>query len=209
MDEHVMAFEGNGSQEFLSLINAEVDKVEPASSTPPIPPDEQKSPPMPLLSLSSSSEIPKEVNHLKAETFSEPTLPIDGLSESVQEYIRTVADSYGCPQEFVVVACFITAGIAAGKKVQLVTNPYTNYPCDFFSMVGKPAVTRRGRSKRSPSPFVNKTKSTLPNMQRRKLHTTNVNVMIETTAVSSRCFISEWLVTVPRSHVMPCWHKAT
>ena len=153
MDEHVMAFEGNGSQEFLSLINAEVDKVEPASSTPPIPPDEQKSSPVPPLSLSGSSEIPKEVHHLKAETFSEPTLPIDGLSESVQEYIRTVADSYGCPQEFVVVACFITAGIAAGKKVQLVTNPYTNYPCDFISMVGKPSRNKTGPLKEVTQPL--------------------------------------------------------
>ena len=153
MDEHVMAFVGNGSQEFLSLINAEVDKVEPASSTPPIPPNEQKSSPVPPLSLSGSSEIPKEVHHLKAETFSEPTLPIDGLSESVQEYIQTVADSYGCPQEFVVVTCFITAGIAAGKKVQLVTNPYTNYPCDFFSMVGKPSRNKTGPLKEVTQPL--------------------------------------------------------
>ena len=153
MDEHVMPFEGNGSQEFLSLINAEVDKVEPASSTPPIPPDEQKSSPVPPLSLSGSSEIPKEMHHLKAETFSEPTISIDGLSESVQEYIRTVADSYGCPQEFVVVTCFITAGIAAGKKVQLVTNPYTNYPCDFFSMVGKPSRNKTGPLKEVTQPL--------------------------------------------------------
>ena len=153
MDEHVMPFEGNGSQEFLSLINAEVDKVEPASSTPPIPPDEQKSSPVPPLSLSGSSEIPKEVHHLKAETFSDPTLSIDGLSESVQEYIRTVADSYGCPQEFVAVSCFITAGIAAGKKVQLVTNPYTNYPCDFFCMVGKPSRNKTGPLKEVTQPL--------------------------------------------------------
>lgn len=153
MDKHVMPFDGNGSQDFLSLINAEVDKVEPASSTPPIPPDEQKSSPVPPLSLSGSSEIPKEVHHLKAETFSEPTLPIDGLSESVQGYIRTVADSYGCPKEFVVVTCFITAGIAAGKKVQLVTNPYTNYPCDFFSMVGKPSRNKTGPLKEVTQPL--------------------------------------------------------
>ena len=153
MDKHVMPFDGNGSQDFLSLINAEVDKVEPASSTPPIPPDEQKSSPVPPLSLSGFSEIPKEVHHLKAETFSEPTLPIDGLSESVQEYIRTVADSYGCPQEFVVVTCFITAGIAVGKKVQLVTNPYTNYPCDFISMVGKPSRNKTGPLKEVTNPL--------------------------------------------------------
>ena len=153
MDKHVMPFDGNGSQDFLSLINAEVDKVEPASSTPPIPPDEQKSSPVPPLSLSGFSEIPKEVHHLKAETFSEPTLPIDGLSESVQEYIRTVADSYGCPQEFVVVTCFITAGIAVGKKVQLVTNPYTNYPCDFISMVGKPSRNKTGPLKEVTHPL--------------------------------------------------------
>jgi len=50
MDEHVMPFEGNGGQEFLALINAEVDKVGPESSTPPIPPDKQQSLPVPPLS---------------------------------------------------------------------------------------------------------------------------------------------------------------
>ncbi len=46
-----------------------------------------------------------------------------------------------------------TAGIAAGKKVQLVTNPYTNYPCDFFCMVGKPSRNKTGPLKEVTRPL--------------------------------------------------------
>lgn len=153
MDEHIIPFDGNGEPDFLSLINAEADKVGPAITVPPSPPDgQQPSPELPQ-SLSTPSEGSKSVRHLKAETFSEPTLPIDGLSDSVQEYIRTVTESYGCPQEFVVVACLITAGIAAGKKVMLVTNPYTNYPCDFIAMVGKPSRNKTGPLKEVTQPL--------------------------------------------------------
>ena len=127
MSEQVMPFVG-GLPDFLSLVNAEVEKVEPMDKVPPIHPDEQ--PPSLVLpeSLPIPSGKPKGGQHLKASNFTEPTLPVDWLSQSVQDYIRTVAESYGCPQEFVVITCFVTAGIAAGKKVQLVTNPYTNYP---------------------------------------------------------------------------------
>lgn len=153
MDEHVMPFDGNGEPDILSLINAEEVKVEPAITVPLIPPDKQLPSPGLTLSLPTPSEGSKVVRHLKAETFSEPTLPIDGFSDSVQEYIRTVTESYGCPQEFVVVTCLITAGIAAGKKVPLVTNPYTNYPCDFFAMVGKPSRNKTGPLKEVTQPL--------------------------------------------------------
>lgn len=93
------------------------------------------------------------MQHLKASTFTEPTLPIDWLSQSVQDYIRTVTESYGCPQDFVVAICLITAGIAAGKKVQLSTNPYTNYPCDFVCLVGNPSRNKTGPLKEVTSPL--------------------------------------------------------
>ena len=128
MSEHTKSFEGNEQPDFLSIINSEVEKVEPINKVPPTPSVVQ-SPPLGLPEpLPSPSDKPKEELHLKASTFAEPVLPIDWLSEPVQEYIRIVSESYGCPQEYVVVNSLYTAGIAAGKKVQLVTNPYTNYP---------------------------------------------------------------------------------
>lgn len=152
MSEQVMPFVG-GLPDYLSLVNAEVEKVEPAIKVPPTPPDEEP----PSIALTESLPVPTGkpivVQHLKASTFTEPTLPIDWLSQSVQEYIRTVAESYGCPQDFVVAICLTTAGIAAGKKVLLATNPYTNYPCDFICMVGKPSRNKTGPLKEVTSPL--------------------------------------------------------
>ena len=159
MSEQVMPFVG-GKPDFLSLVNAEVEKVEPTSkvdirraSLPPTSQDEQ--PPSLVLpeSLPIPSGKPKVVQHLKASNFTEPTLPVDWLSQSVQDYIRTVAESYGCPRDFVVAICLTTAGIAAGKKVLLATNPYTNYPCDFICMVGKPSRNKTGPLKEVTSPL--------------------------------------------------------
>lgn len=152
MSEQVMPFVG-GQPDFLSLVNAEVEKVEPTSMVPPTPPDEQ--PPSLVLpeSLPIPSGKPKGVQHLKASNFTEPPLPIDWLSQSVQDYIRTVAESYGCPQDFVVAICLTTTGIAAGKKVLLTTNPYTNYPCDFICMVGKPGRNKTGPLKEVTCPL--------------------------------------------------------
>ena len=153
MSEHTKSFEGNEQPDFLSIINSEVEKVEPINKVPPTPSVVQ-SPPLGLPEpLPSPSDKPKEELHLKASTFAEPVLPIDWLSEPVQEYIRIVSESYGCPQEYVVVNSLYTAGIAAGKKVQLVTNPYTNYPCDFFCMVGKPSRNKTGPLKEVTRPL--------------------------------------------------------
>ena len=147
-----MPFDRNGQPDFLSIINSEAEKVEPTNKVPPAPPVVQA----PTLELSdflpSPPDQPKDTSHLKASTFAEPVLPIDWFSESVQEYIRTVSESYGCPQEYVVVNSLFTAGIAAGKKAQLVTNPYTNYPCDFFCMVGKPSRNKTGPLKEVTHP---------------------------------------------------------
>lgn len=69
-------------------------------------------------------------------------LPIDCFSTAVKDYIRSVTEAYGCPQDFVSVACLCVAGVAAGKKVELVTNPYRNYPADFFCLVGSPSANK-------------------------------------------------------------------
>ena len=135
--------------DFLSLINAEETKVEqataaplPSSASPPFPP-----PSLPVTAGSHGSTAadgPKASPHLRADTFSNPVLPLDRLSDAVQDYIHTTADAYGCPVEYVAVCCLITAGIAAGKKVRLETNPYVNYASDFVCMVGKPSRNKTG-----------------------------------------------------------------
>ena len=152
MSEQVMPFVG-GQPDVLSLVNAEVEKVEPTTKVSLTPPNEQ--PPSLVLpeSLPTPPKKPRELQHLKASTFAEPIIPIDWLSQSVREYIRTVAESFGCPQDFVVAICLTTAGIAAGKKVLLTTNPYTNYPCDFICMVGKPSRNKTGPLKEITKPL--------------------------------------------------------
>lgn len=143
MSEPIMPFDENGQPDILSTINSEVEKVEPINKVPPTP--AMKAPAIVLAeSLPTPSEKPKEMSHLKTSIFTESTLPIDWLSPSVQDYILTVAEAYGCPKDYVVGTCLVTAGIAAGKKVLLQTNPYTNYPCDFICMVGKPSRNKTG-----------------------------------------------------------------
>ena len=153
MSQSFMPSDGNGTPDFLSVINAEVNKVEPRLLALPAPSMEQQSPQSPVATQIVPSGSSKETSHLKASTFAEPELPIDWFSEPVQEYIRTVSESYGCPLEYVVVNSLFTAGIAAGKKAQLVTNPYTNYPCDFFCMVGKPSRNKTGPLKEVTRPL--------------------------------------------------------
>lgn len=131
-DQDIILLDGNGQSDILSSINAEVNKVEPAKALPTLP------------EIETPSDASEATPHLMTETFNNPTLPIDWLSPSVQDYILTVAEAYGCPQDYVVGTCLITAGIAAGKKVLLHTNPYTNYPCDFICMVGKPSRNKTG-----------------------------------------------------------------
>ena len=94
MDEPIMPFDGNGP-DFLSLINSEAEKVEPVNKVPPTPPVVQ-APSLVLPESLPTPDQPKETSHLKASTFAEPALSIDWFSEPVQEYIRTVSESYGC-----------------------------------------------------------------------------------------------------------------
>lgn len=151
-----------GSQpEILTLINAELEKVQPCikeasspSAEPPLSPLLSQEP-QPSVSVPSQTTQATDVEavsvatkeagqHLKAETFAEQVIPIDQLNGSVQSYIQTIAEAFGCPQDYVTIICFITAGIAAGKKVQFVTNPYVNYPSDYVCIVGKPSRNKTG-----------------------------------------------------------------
>ena len=70
-----MPFVG-GPPDYLSLVNAEVEKVEPTIKVSLTPPDEQPSSLVSSESLPTPTERPKEVQHLKASNFTEPTLPI-------------------------------------------------------------------------------------------------------------------------------------
>lgn len=78
--------------DFLSLINAEEKKVDqvitdlPSSDLP-----SSLSPSLPIVAesqnLTASDEL-KHIPHLNADTFSVPVLPLDRLSDAVQDYIR-------------------------------------------------------------------------------------------------------------------------
>ncbi len=151
MEQNIFSLDGNGKPDILSIKSSESEKMDPTKKVLPTPSIFQ-SPSLVLPdSLPTLQEQPE--SHLKASTFIDPTLPIDWLSQPVQDYIRTVTESYGCPQDYVVAICFITAGIAAGKLVQLATNPYRNYPCDFVCLVGKPSRNKTGPLKEVTSPL--------------------------------------------------------
>ena len=107
-------------------------------------------------------------SHLRAETFEILAIPLDGLSQSVQTYIRNVADAFGCPQDYVTAICLHTAGIAAGKKVRLETNPYTNYPCDFICIVGKPGSNKTGPMREITRPLWERDKMNFANYIKEK-----------------------------------------
>jgi hypothetical protein len=134
MDKEGMSYEDTDGASFLDLINGELNKphVQTADTSSPSP--------LPVLQDPS----PDTGHHLSADAFSEPTVPIDGLSQQNQDYINTVTDAFGCPRDYVTVACLVVAGVAAGKKATLDTNPYTNYPCAYVGIVGKPSRNKSG-----------------------------------------------------------------
>ena len=142
MSEHTKSFEGNEQPDFLSIINSEVEKVEPINKVPPTPSVVQ-SPPLGLPEpLPSPSDKPKEELHLKASTFAEPVLPIDWLSEPVQEYIRIVSESYGCPQEYVWLTASIPLALRQGKRYSSLPTLMLTIPATFSAWWVNPAVTR-------------------------------------------------------------------
>ena len=57
---------------------------------------------------------------------STPVLPIDGLSQFVQDYINEIVRVYHCPREFPAVAVLSTIATAAGKRVKVSDKKYTN-----------------------------------------------------------------------------------
>lgn len=53
-------------------------------------------------------------------------LPIDGMPEFVQQYIKEIVRVYHCPIEFPTVAVFSVIATAIGKRVKLTDRKYTN-----------------------------------------------------------------------------------
>ena len=61
-----------------------------------------------------------------------PELPIDGLPESIRNYIESVCEIYHCPREFVTSAVIATA---VGKKVKINEGKYKNSLVIWFVLV--------------------------------------------------------------------------
>lgn len=79
---------------------------------------------------------------------------------------------------------FFTAGLAADKKAQLVTNPYTNYPSDFFCMVGKPSRNKTGPLKEVTRPLREQDKTNFAKYAEERLSMTSISVKTRNTAES-------------------------
>lgn len=60
---------------------------------------------------------------------SAPSLSMDALSESVQEYLRSVASVYQCPQDMVIASAFAVAGAAVGTRLLIDDGKHKNFPC--------------------------------------------------------------------------------
>ena len=92
MSEHTKSFEGNEQPDFLSIINSEVEKVEPINKVPPTPSVVQ-SPPLGLPEpLPSPSDKPKEELHLKASTFAEPVIGCPNRCRSISVLFQNPTD---------------------------------------------------------------------------------------------------------------------
>lgn len=64
-------------------------------------------------------------------------LPIDGLPQSIREYINAVCNIYHCPQEFVTVAVWATAATAVGRKIRINEGKYQNSLVLWFVLVAR------------------------------------------------------------------------
>ena len=93
MSEQVMPFVG-GQPDFLSMVNAEVEKVEPVIKASLTSPEEQLPFLVPPETLPTPSGKPKGGQHLKASDFTEPTLPVDWLSQSISELLQNRTDAH-------------------------------------------------------------------------------------------------------------------
>lgn len=80
-------------------------------------------------------------------------IPTDYLSVTTNNYIGSIASAFGCSRDYAVTICFAMAGIAAGKNVKLVTNPYTNYANDYFCIVGEPSWNKTAPLKEISQPL--------------------------------------------------------
>lgn len=79
-----------------------------------------------------------DVNSLSEQNI----LPIDGLSESIQQIITEYADVYQCPRDLIVSAIFTIVGSTTGKKVVIDSGKYRNFPCLWLVIVAKSGTNK-------------------------------------------------------------------
>lgn len=76
-------------------------------------------------------------------------LPIDGLPDSIRQYIEAVYNVYHCPREFITVSVLATAATAVGKRIRIVDDKYENNLVLWFV-----SVARSGSNKTYPMRLV-------------------------------------------------------
>lgn len=80
-------------------------------------------------------------------------IPTYYLNKTTLNYIDAIASALGCSRDYAVTICFAIVGNAAGNKVKLVTNPYTNYANDYFCLVGGPSWNKTAPLKEISTPL--------------------------------------------------------
>lgn len=67
-------------------------------------------------------------------------LPIDALSDEMQDVVTGIADTLLCPRDYVTSAMFTIAGSCMGNGVTIKTGKYENAPCLWMCLVGDPGT---------------------------------------------------------------------
>lgn len=98
----------------------------------------------------------------------EKNIPTDYLNQTTKNYIDAIESAFGCSRDYAVTICLAMAGIAVGKNVKLVTNPYTNYANDYFCIIGEPSWNKTAPLKEISQPLREHDKSNFQEYKRNK-----------------------------------------
>lgn len=79
-------------------------------------------------------------------------LPIDGLSESIQQIIEEHTKVYQCPRDLIVSAIFSIVGSAAGKRLVIDSGKYRNFPLLWLVIVAKSGMNKSAPIKKLLQP---------------------------------------------------------
>lgn len=80
-------------------------------------------------------------------------IPTDYLNQTTKNYIDAIESAFGCSRDYAVTICLAMAGISGGKKIKLVSNPFVNYPNDYFCLVGGPSWNKTAPLKEISQPL--------------------------------------------------------